>query len=469
MKSTFLGFYSTPTESAANIWLDDSTLFVFDTNCLLNLYRCEDHTREDILKVMDAIASRTWIPFQVGFEYQRNRRSVIEDSINSLCKIKTELESIYTKEILSSGGVKKHLYSSLNKELSNLQGQIKEPIDKYINEKITPRIESKKKISEHDIIRDRIDIITADRVGEIPTQEQINELNALGEKRYENKLPPGFKDAAKKSKSFFSNVEFQDKFGDLYLWREIIEKSKSDEIKNVIFICDDNKDDWWFSHSGKTHGALESLKTEICNEANIENFKLINQLTFLHEAKNHLKDIEISESSLKEVEELSNTATTTKYKVYNHPELNEMIKSHYKDITQDYIESRSWKKFLHNSNKENKKTRRIFIPYDSREYNLSCSKDCLDDAMDIQAKLVDFNDELTPIIGADVYLKFMSELNTNIHALSNFILNNDLDFPIKNPESTEFIDPFSDEEASSLIYNLKKCIDLGKFYLSLIL
>ncbi|HDW7346312.1 TPA: hypothetical protein RM259_002248, partial [Escherichia coli] len=107
MKSTFLGFYSTPTESAENIWLDDSTLFVFDTNCLLNLYRCEDHTREDILKVMDVIASRTWIPFQVGFEYQRNRRSVIEDSIKSLNNIKNELESIYTKEILSSGGVKK--------------------------------------------------------------------------------------------------------------------------------------------------------------------------------------------------------------------------------------------------------------------------------------------------------------------------------------------------------------------------
>lgn len=326
MKSTFLGFYSTPTESVANMWLDDSTLFVFDTNCLLNLYRCEDHTREDILKVMDAIAPRTWIPFQVGFEYQRNRRSVIEDSIKSLDKIKDELESIYTKEILSSGSVKKHLYSSLNKELSDLQSKIKKPIEEYINKKITPRIENKKKISKHDIIRDRIDIITSNRVGEVPTQEQIDKINALGEKRYENKIPPGFKDAPKKSKSFFTNIEFQDKFGDLYLWREIIEKAKSDKIKNVIFICDDNKEDWWFAHAGKTHGALESLKTEICNEANIQNFQLINQLTFLHEAKNHLKDIEISESSLKEVEELSfNTNVINEYEITDN-KINDIIK-----------------------------------------------------------------------------------------------------------------------------------------------
>lgn len=469
MKSTFLGFYSTPTESAENIWLDDSTLFVFDTNCLLNLYRCEDHTREDILKVMDVIASRTWIPFQVGFEYQKNRRSVIEDSIKSLKNIKDELESIYTKEILSSGGVKKHLYNSLSKELSNLQEQIKEPIEKYINEKIIPRIESKRKISGHDIIRDRIDIITSNKVGGIPTQEQINEVNALGEKRYDNKIPPGFKDASKKSKSFFSGVEFQDKFGDLYLWREIVEKSKSDNIKNVIFICDDNKDDWWYSLSGKTHGALESLKTEICNEANIQNFKLINQLTFLHEAKNHLKDVEISESSLKEVEELSNVGTTPKYEIYSQSKLNEILKNHYKDILPKYIESLDWKGFAHGHTNSNKKTRKAFIPYDSREYNLARSKDCLAYASDIQAKLVDFNDELTSIIGIDTYLNFMNELNTSILELTDFILNIDLDLPIKTPESTEVIDPLSDEKASSLIYNLKKCIELGKYYLSLVL
>ncbi|HFV5412368.1 TPA: PIN domain-containing protein [Escherichia coli] len=469
MKSTFLGFYSTPTESAENIWLDDSTLFVFDTNCLLNLYRCEDHTREDILKVMDVIASRTWIPFQVGFEYQRNRRSVIEDSIKSLNNIKNELESIYTKEILSSGGVKKHLYNSLNKELSNLQEQIKKPIDKYINEKITPRIESKKTISDHDIIRDRIDIITFNKVGKIPTQEQINKVNELGEKRYDNKIPPGFKDASKKSKSFFSGVEFQDKFGDLYLWREIVEKSKSDKIKNVIFICDDNKEDWWFSHSGKTHGALESLKTEICNEANLKNFKLINQLTFLHEAKKYLKDIEISESSLKEVEELSNTGTTVTNETYSQYKLDEILKRHIETVKANHDESLSWEDFVYGKTKENKKTRKFFIPHDTRKYNLARSKNCLNDAMDIQQKLVDFGDALTPIIGVDIYVKFLDEFNENISKLTDFILNTEFDLQKEHPDSTKVIDSFSDEKASSLIYNLTKCIDLGRYYLSLLL
>lgn len=305
MKSLFCGFYSTSNDSLKNIWLSESTLFVFDTNCLLNLYRCEDHTRTEIIDVMRELKEKTWLPFQVGFEYQRNRRLVIEDSISSLNKIQEELKKIYTQNILSSGSVKKHLYNALSEEVSTLQQELQKSIDLYIKEKIEPRIISKRKIAEHDFIRDDIDNIIGKNTGEIPTQERINSINEEGQKRYINKRPPGFKDEQKKDISFFANIEFQDKFGDLYLWKEIIHKAKDEKIKNVIFVCDDNKNDWWFVHAGKTHGPLEALKTEICTEAKINEFRLINQLTFLHEAKQFLTNINISDSSLKEVEELS--------------------------------------------------------------------------------------------------------------------------------------------------------------------
>lgn len=305
MKSIFCGFYSTAAESIKDIWLSESTLFVFDTNCLLNLYRCEEHTREEILDVMRELKEKTWIPFQVGFEYQRNRRKVIEESIVSLSKIKDELKKIYTQNILTSGKVKKHLYNALSEEISALQSQLKESIDIYINEKIEPRIINKKKISDHDFIRDEIDKIIGENVGAIPTQEYIDSLNELGHKRYSKKQPPGFNDDAKNGISLFNNLEFQNKYGDLYLWKEIIEKAKSDNITNVVFVCDDNKNDWWYILGENTYGPLAALKTEICSEAKIQEFRLITQLTFLHEAKQFLVNIQISESSLKEVEELS--------------------------------------------------------------------------------------------------------------------------------------------------------------------
>ncbi|SEK35605.1 hypothetical protein SAMN04487787_101595 [Kosakonia sacchari] len=311
MKSIFHGFYSTNDENLSNIWSSAQTLFVFDTNCLFNLYRCEDHTREDILGVMTALEARSWIPFQVGYEYQRGRRSIIEGSINSLSKIKSELQKIGTQNILSSVGIKKHLYNSLSDEFSDLQQEIKKSIDSYIESKIEPRIESKKSISNHDFIRDSIDSIILDKIGPIPTQEQIDDIDKQGKQRYDREQAPGFKDVSKESISYFSGIKLQDKYGDLYLWMQLIEKAKSEEIKNVIFVCDDNKPDWWYSISGKTHGPLESLKTEICRAANIENFRMISQITFLHEAKNNLRDIIIRDSSLKEVEELSNKPLIT--------------------------------------------------------------------------------------------------------------------------------------------------------------
>ncbi|EPT8872293.1 PIN-like domain-containing protein [Cronobacter dublinensis] len=311
MKSKFPGFYSTPEESMEEIWLSESTLFIFDTNCLLNLYRCEDNTREEILNVMRAISSRTWLPFQVGFEYQKNRRLAIEDSIASLKKIQTELESIYTRNIL--GGIKKQLNKSLNDDIQLLQDNLKSVIDEFINKKIIARIEKKEEISKHDVIRDSIDDIIRDNIGHIPTQDVINEIDKEGEFRYANKIPPGFSDGNKKDITFFSNIKLQNKFGDLYLWKEIINKAKSDKIKNIIFVCDDHKEDWWFLHSGKTHGPLASLKTEICDISKIQNFKLINQLTFLFEAKLYLNDINVSDTSLQDVKELSAISTPVKF------------------------------------------------------------------------------------------------------------------------------------------------------------
>lgn len=305
MKSKYPGFYSTPEELLSEIWSSDSTLFVFDTNCLLNLYRCEEHTREDILNVMSAISSRIWIPFQVGLEFQKNRRKVINASIESLENIKEALTNIYTQNMLDHGKVKRTLYSTLSDKFTVLQNSIKEPINLFIEEEITPRIKSKQNISSHDFIRDTIDNIIGDKVGNIPTQNVIDIIDKEGELRYSKKIPPGFKDSAKKDITCHAGITFQDKFGDLYLWKDLINKASDENIKNIVFISDDSKDDWLFVYKNTTHGPLESLKTEICQSANIDNFKLINQFTFLNDAKKFLDDVNVSDESLEEVERLS--------------------------------------------------------------------------------------------------------------------------------------------------------------------
>lgn len=411
MKSTFAGFYSTPSESLGKIWLSESTLFVFDTNCLLNLYRCEDHTREDILKVMKEISSRTWIPFQVGFEYQRKRRIVIEDSISSLTKIKKELEKIHSQNILSSCGVKKHLYNSLNDEISELQNKIKSPIEDYIKDKITPRIQSKQQISQHDFIRDEIDSIIGNNVGIPPTIEQIKAINTEGEERYKNKIPPGFMDFKKTETYFFSGVEIHAKYGDLYLWNEIIEKSKSDNIHNVIFVCDDLKEDWWFIHEGKTHGALAALKTEICEKAKIENFKIVNQLTFLHESKEHLANIEIRESSLKEVEELSNTIMPD----VDDENMTLWSRDNVEKIRKNLEDNSSiFKKIATNQVYKNISKSSSFIVSNSANESLQNASNLKHQCLSLLSDIQTFETELNEHIEQDVLTGFIKTLKINL-------------------------------------------------------
>lgn len=94
MNNIFRGFYTPREEEYRSIWNDKKTLFIFDTNTLLNLYRCEEQTKEDIIQVMSNLSSRSWFPFQVCLEYQRNRISVISQSVKSLETLKNNILSL---------------------------------------------------------------------------------------------------------------------------------------------------------------------------------------------------------------------------------------------------------------------------------------------------------------------------------------------------------------------------------------
>ncbi|MBE4223283.1 hypothetical protein HJ016_23945 [Vibrio parahaemolyticus] len=52
MKDKFKGFYSPTDTQIEDAWKDDSTIFVFDTNVLINLYGYAEQTRKDFFDVL---------------------------------------------------------------------------------------------------------------------------------------------------------------------------------------------------------------------------------------------------------------------------------------------------------------------------------------------------------------------------------------------------------------------------------
>src|SRR5690606_21197604 len=77
MKKLFHGYYQLKEDEFKILW--EKSLFIFDTNVLLNLYRYQSSTRDALLQVMEQLNKRVWIPYHVGLEFQRNRLKVIAE------------------------------------------------------------------------------------------------------------------------------------------------------------------------------------------------------------------------------------------------------------------------------------------------------------------------------------------------------------------------------------------------------
>ncbi len=184
MKDLFPGHFKESDKSLKEVW--DTSLFVFDANILLNLYRYSDTTRNEFLRILDKIKDRAWLPHRAAEEYLNNRLSVIDqqeksydDTTKSIESLKRDLENARQHPFVSKGVMDKvdSVFEELCNELKN---------NKSVH---TTRISS-------DEIKDSIAGIFENRVGHPYEKERIEQLISEGEERYKQKIPPGFKDSS---------------------------------------------------------------------------------------------------------------------------------------------------------------------------------------------------------------------------------------------------------------------------------
>ncbi len=170
-------------------------------------------------------------------------------------------------------------------------------------------------VRSHDAIREQINKITDGKIGSRPeNQEWLDKLYDEGKNRYENNIPPGFKDERKERASdrffFYDELKYDRLYSDLLIWKQIISHAKNNDVKNVILIIDDAKDDWWYnidSRGKKQVGPLANLQSEIYRESNIDAFQMYNAPLFLENGKKILK-VGVHESSIKDANSFNNIA-----------------------------------------------------------------------------------------------------------------------------------------------------------------
>ncbi|UNU87579.1 PIN-like domain-containing protein [Aeromonas dhakensis] len=309
MKDSFKGYYNTDSGKLKDLWESPETLFVFDTNVFLNLYGYAKQTRDDFFKIIEALNERVWVPYHVGLEYQRRRLDVIKHEKSIFNLIDKNLEKIQNvfKGDFEQLALKRR-FPSLYESTEKLEREIGTCISKY-KRSVKRWNDNQPCVRSNDEIRDKLDQYFENKVGTPPSnQEWLDETFKEGQARYDKKIPPGFKDAVKSKQddSFFQHngLQYDKQFGDYIIWKQLIEKSNTGNIRYVVFITDDNKDDWWLnidSNGKKQIGPLPELQNEIYRESKIDSFYMYTTAMFLEDGKLNLS-VDVRDSSIKDAE-----------------------------------------------------------------------------------------------------------------------------------------------------------------------
>lgn len=300
LRKQFRGFISYTDEEFNEIW--DNAIFIIDTNILINFYKYKSRdTTKSLLYILKDLKenNRLWIPHQVALEYFFNYEKNMDLQNIGMKKLVDDLSGLKDNAIsLINKGKSEHPYL----DTENFQFYIKrmESLNKQLQKKYEKEIE---KLPDSKKIKEDILELLDGIVGDPYSQEAINEIQKEGEIRYKENIPPGFKDMEDKDKQEFrtyGNIRYQQKYGDLIIWNQIIDKAKGEENQNhIIFITEEKKCDWWEMDGRSIKRPHPQLLQEFYNKTK-KFFYMYRIDNFVENAKRYL-DINVTDEQIKEV------------------------------------------------------------------------------------------------------------------------------------------------------------------------
>ena len=221
--------------SAKHKKLDDcyeDALIVFDTNVLLLPYSMRNESLSLLKDLYKSLidSERLFIPNRVAREFANNRNKKLGDIYNSVLnqkkgKTKNELkypilESLEEKKELDKKyaillEAEREFYTSISKLANTIRSwEWGDPVSSMYSELFEERV-----FIDHDK----------------SNSELVTEL----ERRFKLQIPPGYKDAKKEDGGV----------GDLAIWLSLTNLG-SEKARDVIFVTEDVKPDWWNQSNG---------------------------------------------------------------------------------------------------------------------------------------------------------------------------------------------------------------------------
>lgn len=281
MRSVFIGYFRPKDHELLKLWT--KSVFVIDANVLLNLYRYSEATRDELEKALTSVKDNIFITHQAAKEFLRNRLSVTAGQAKEYTittkSIKDLVRTLSSKDrhpFLSDDELPGfEEYSSTL--ISSLEQQHKKLLDQLSNDEILSYVEN----------------LFKNKTGKPYSKEELERIYSEGDVRYQNEIPPGYKDITKDDPNDPSR-----KFGDLLVWKQTIDYAKKKK-KSIIIITDDKKEDWWIEQSGRTIAPRPELIEEFHAETK-NNIWIYSVDRFIQESAKISKET-VSDDVIKEI------------------------------------------------------------------------------------------------------------------------------------------------------------------------
>ncbi|UWP83196.1 PIN-like domain-containing protein [Dactylosporangium fulvum] len=237
-------------------------LVAIDANVLLNLYRYNAQTTDDLLAIFEKFGDRLVVPHQAMREFHRNRLAAIGNPDSAASDVRSALQKNqrstndalgrWAKQVALAEAELQQLQADVGKLYESLQTAVgqAEPDQVHAN---TP--------AARDRVLSRLSVLLDGKVLPRPPDDEWNAMIAEGKKRVEEHQPPGYLDADK------GDEHPEGPAGDYLVYWQACEEATKRQL-DLVIITGDEKDDWWWRHRSVVVGPRQEMTKEFFDLSN---------------------------------------------------------------------------------------------------------------------------------------------------------------------------------------------------------
>jgi len=232
-------------------------LVVIDANVLLNLYRYNESTRDDLLGVLQKVGDRLWVPHQVMTEFWRNRVGVLASRGSATVQV---LDALGKQQRASADAIRQWAKSVAAE--AAFQGHLLDKIEALYAE-IEGGISAQAPASSQgvggmlaDPVVDELQDLLEGKVGRKPAAAEWEAAVKEGNERAQRHEPPGYLDAEKADSDLPEGAA-----GDYLVWLQATDEGTRRDL-DVLLVTGDEKEDWWWRYRSEFLGPRIELVAE---------------------------------------------------------------------------------------------------------------------------------------------------------------------------------------------------------------